>query len=165
MTAIYDILKKYAENFDPNKSQNVAMFGGTGLGKTHLSSAVASVVIEKGNDVYYTGAMNMFADFEKKRFGGASSYESTGDTDQYFTCDLLIIDDLGAEMINQFTISCLYNVLNSRLNHKKPTILSSNMSKEDFKKKYCDRIASRVFGEYVILPFIGQDIREINLKK
>ena len=165
MRTIYDVMKKYAYEFDVKKSGNLALFGDTGLGKTHLSSAVAGVVIEKGNDVYYTGAMNMFADFEKKRFGGASSYESTGDTDQYFTCDLLIIDDLGAEMINQFTISCLYNVLNSRLNHKKPTILSSNLSQDDFRKKYWDRITSRVFGEFLVMPFIGLDIREINLKK
>ena len=68
-------------------------------------------------------------------------------------------------MINQFTISCLYNVLNSRLNHKKPTILSSNLSQDDFRKKYWDRITSRVFGEFLVMPFIGQDIREINLKK
>ena len=107
----------------------------------------------------------MFADFEQKRFGTSVSSDVTGDIQQYFTCDLLIIDDLGTEVINQFTVSCLYNIINTRLNRKKPTILSSNMSKEDFKKKYCDRIASRVFGEYVILPFIGQDIREINLKK
>lgn len=164
MTAIYDILKKYAENFDPNKSQNVAMFGGTGLGKTHLSSAVASVVIEKGNDVYYTSAMNMFADFEERRFGTSATSEASGDVQQYFTCDLLIIDDLGAEMINQFTVSCLYNVINTRLNRKKPIMLSSNLARDDFKKKYWDRIASRVFGEFVILPFVGSDIRELKVK-
>lgn len=165
MNTIYNYLKEYARDFEASRSESLGFFGGTGLGKTHLSSAVASAVIEKGNDVYYTSAMNMFADFEQKRFGTSVSSDVTGDIQQYFTCDLLIIDDLGTEVINQFTVSCLYNIINTRLNRKKPTILSSNMSKEDFKKKYCDRIASRVFGEYVILPFIGQDIREINLKK
>lgn len=165
MNTIYNYLKNYAKEFDVSKSENLAFFGGTGLGKTHLSSAVAGVIIEKGNDVYYTGAMNMFADFEQKRFGTSTSSDATGDVQQYFSCDLLIIDDLGAEVINQFTVSCLYNIINTRLNRKKPTILSSNLSQEDFKKKYWDRIASRVFGEYVILPFVGKDIREINLKR
>ncbi len=164
MSLIYGVLKKYAENYDASKSNSIALFGGTGLGKTHLSSAVAGVVIEKGNDVYYTSAMNMFADFEQKRFGTSTSYDVSGDIQQYFTCDLLIIDDLGVETINQFTISCLYNVINTRLNRKKQTILSSNFSKEEFKQKYWDRIASRVLGEYVNLPFIGNDIRQMKKK-
>ena len=92
MKAIYDILKAYAESFDPKTSGNIAMIGGTGLGKTHLSSAIAGVVIEKGNDVYYTSSTNMFADFEEKRFGSSAAYDTTGDVSQYFTCDLLIID-------------------------------------------------------------------------
>ncbi len=164
MKAIYDILKRYAEDFDPSRSQSLALFGGTGLGKTHLSSAIAGEVIERGNDVYYTSAANMFSDFEQRRFGTSASFDASGDVQQYFTCDLLIIDDLGSEMINQFTVSCLYNVVNTRLNRKKPTMLSSNFTQEEFKKKYWDRIASRIFGEYVILPFVGKDIREMKVK-
>jgi len=164
MTTIYNFLKSYAENFEASKAGNLALFGGTGLGKTHLSSAVAGAVIEKGNDVYYISAANLFADFEEKRFGSSSSYESTGEIDQYFTCDLLIIDDLGSEMINQFTVSCLYNVINSRLNHKKPTMISSNLTQDEFRKKYWDRISSRVFGEYLVLPFVGSDIRQKKIK-
>ena len=163
MAAILEILKKYAENFDPATSGNIAMFGGTGLGKTHLSSAVAGVIIEKGNDVYYTSANNMFADFEEKRFGSSAAYDVTGDVSQYFTCDLLIIDDLGAEISNQFTVSCLYNVINTRLNHHKPTMLSTNLTQDEFKKKYWDRISSRVTGEYTVLPFCGEDIRRQKL--
>ncbi len=164
MSAIYDVVKKYAENFDVSRSGNIAMFGGTGLGKTHLSSALARTVIEKGNDVYYTSANNMFSDFEQKRFG-SSMAESSGETQQYSTCDLLIIDDLGTEMINQFTVSCLYSVINTRLNRRKPTVLSSNFTPDEFKRKYWDRIASRIFGEYKILPFMGDDIREMKVKK
>lgn len=164
MTTIYNFLRNYAENFEPAKSGNLALFGGTGLGKTHLSSAVAGTVIEKGNDVYYTSAMNLFADFEEKQFGNSASHEATGDIEQYFTCDLLIIDDLGSEMINQFTVSCLYNVINSRLNYKKPTIISSNLTQDEFRKKYWDRISSRVFGEYLVLPFVGSDIRQKKIK-
>ena len=159
-----DFLIHYADCFDPKASQSILMMGGTGLGKTHLSSALARRVIEKGNDVYYISATGLFADFEEKQFGSSSSYEATGEIDQYFTCDLLIIDDLGSEMINQFTVSCLYNVINSRLNHKKPTIISSNLTQEEFRKKYWDRISSRVFGEYLVLPFVGNDIRMQKMK-
>jgi DNA replication protein DnaC len=164
MSAIYKVLVKYAEDFQTESAGNIAMFGGTGLGKTHLSSALAGVIIEKGNDVYYTSATNMFADFEQKRFGNSISLDTTGDISQYFSSDLLIIDDLGTEVINQFTVSCLYNVLNTRLNRKKATILSTNLTQDEFRKKYWDRIASRVFGEFTVLPFCGVDIREQKLK-
>ncbi len=165
MSAIYTTLKKYADGFDPEMSGSIAMFGGTGLGKTHLSSAVAGVVIENGNDVYYTSAMNMFSDFEQKRFGASAGFDTTGDVSQYFTCDLLIIDDIGTEVANQFTVSCLYNVINTRLNRRKPTVLSTNLTQDEFRKRYWDRISSRVFGEFLVLPFLGDDIRRQKIDK
>ncbi len=155
MSAVYKRLRKYADEFDPATSGNVAMFGGTGLGKTHLSSAIAGVVIEKGYDVYYVSSVRMMSDFEQKRFGDGNGT----DTSVYFDCDLLIIDDLGVEVINQFTSSCLYEVINSRLNRHKPTIISTNLLRDDFRKRYWDRITSRVFGEYTVFPFCGDDVR------
>ncbi len=164
METILEIAKRYAEGFDASSSQSVIMLGNTGLGKTHLSSAMGGVIIEKGNDVYYTSAVDMFADFENDRFH--SSYQESGnELDKYFSCDLLIIDDLGTEMVNQFTTSCLYNVINSRLVKKKPTMINTNFTRDEMRKKYMDRITSRIFGEYLVLPFIGNDIREQKLKK
>lgn len=165
MSAIYALLSKYAENFTPETSGNIAMFGGTGLGKTHLSSAVAGKVIEKGHDVYYASALSLFADFEMRRFGNSSSASADGNINRYFDCDLLIIDDLGTEVTNQFTTSCLYDIINSRLNSKKPTIISTNLTQEEFRKRYWDRITSRVLGEYIVLPFCGTDIRSQKLRK
>ena len=133
--------------------------GGTGLGKTHLSSAVAKRVIERGYDVFYTGAVDLFSQFEYQRF--KSYYQDENETVQrYFDCDLLIIDDLGTELINQFSVSTLYNLINSRISRKKPVIVSTNLSKNDIMQKYTDRITSRMFGEYIILPFVGEDIRK-----
>ncbi len=159
-----DFLKEYAESFDSKASQSILMMGGTGLGKTHLSSAVARKVIEKGNDVFYTGAIDLFSQFEIQRFKSYNN-EPNELIERYFECDLLIIDDLGTEMINQFSVSTLYNLLNDRLSRKKPTIVSTNLSQEDINKKYTDRITSRLFGEYRILAFVGMDIRKQKLLK
>lgn len=164
MSAIYRVMQKYAEEFNPEKSGNVAMFGGTGLGKTHLSSAVAGRVIQKGFDVYYVSALSLFSDFETKRFGNSAYSQGEGDTDRCFECDLLIIDDLGTEVTTQFTTSCLYNVINTRLNRRMPTIISTNLSQDEFRRRYWDRITSRVCGEYSILPFCGEDVRKQKLK-
>ena len=159
-----EFLKEYAKNFDAKNSQSILMMGGTGLGKTHLSSAVAYEVIEKGNDVFYTGAIDLFSQFEIQRFKSYNN-EPNELIERYFESDLLIIDDLGTEMINQFSVSTLYNLLNDRLSRKKPTIVSTNLSKDEIMKKYTDRITSRMFGEYKIVFFAGTDIRAQKLMK
>ena len=165
MKTILDIAKSYADSFEAGKSGSIIMMGNTGLGKTHLSSAVGGVIAKKGNDVYYTGAVDMLADFEKDHFGYDRSGDQVSETEKYFSCDLLIIDDLGTELINQFTTSSLYNLLNSRLVKGKATIINTNFSRDELRKKYQDRITSRFFGEYTVLPFLGTDIREKKIFK
>ena len=157
---IVEITKNYADNFEAGKSGSIIMMGNTGLGKTHLSSAMGGVIIGKGNDVYYTGAVDMLSDFEADRFSYDRSGESSAALEKYFTSDLLIIDDLGTELINQFSTSCLYNIINTRLIKKKATIINTNFTRDELRKKYQDRITSRIFGEYTVLPFLGTDIRE-----
>lgn len=160
----YQVVRNYAENFTMEKDkpmpESLLFLGGTGLGKTHLSTAVARTVIERGYDVFYNSAIGMLSDFESRRFGNGL-VESEGDnTARYTECELLIIDDLGTEVVNQFTLSCLYHVLNTRLNLQKPTIISTNLSAAELRKHYQDRIISRLMGEYRVLLFLGTDIRK-----
>ena len=156
---------EYARSFHPAKSENLAMFGGTGLGKTHLSTAIARVVIEGGWDVVYVSCVDMFADYEAQRFGNSTGTPTGADLSRYTDCDLLIIDDLGTELSNQFTTSCLYGLLNTRLNRHLPVILSTNLETDEFRKRYWDRITSRVLGNFTIMPFKGTDIRRQKLSQ
>ena len=162
MTSVLDACRQFADTFDPKASQNLLMIGGTGLGKTHLSSSIARRVIERGYDVCYTTAIDMFADFETEQFGNRVSRGEF--TDKYFDCDLLILDDLGTELTNQFTVSCLYNLLNVRINHRLPMIVNTNLDQKTFMQTYSDRITSRLFGEFIPLAFTGIDIRRQKLQ-
>ncbi len=168
MTQILSRMKQFAETFEPGKSDNLVLFGGTGLGKTHLSSAAAQTIIERGHDVFYVSAVSLFSDFEFQRFGshtGNGTGNETGiETARYYDCDLLIIDDLGTEVTNQFTTSVLYNIINTRILRRLSTVISTNLTQEDFRKRYWDRITSRVLGEYTVLPFLGRDVRAQKLK-
>ncbi len=157
--------RSYAENFSSEKAHNLLLFGATGLGKTHLSTAIAKTVIDRGFDVYYDTAQNIFADFEAERFDRAYNQgDDARATDKYFDCDLLIIDDLGTEMTNQFTVSCLYNLLNTRLNRAKSTVLNTNLTHADILRRYGERISSRLLGEYYQMPFKGSDVRMEKLR-
>ena len=155
MELYFSSLRAFAQNFSVDTYKNFLLIGGTGLGKTHLSTAVAKTVIERGYDVFYVCAIDMFSDFEQKQFGNGED-----NTRRYFDCDLLIIDDLGTELTNQFTVSCLYNVINSRINTARSTFINTNLSKKDIETKYSERITSRLFGEYYPLVFTGIDIRK-----
>ena len=171
MNHVYYTLKEYAEQFAPSGSNSpsgsLLLVGGTGLGKTHLSTAVAKTVLDAGYDVLYTTAVTMVGDFEMVRFGNsgaAGDMGITADTSRYFDCDLLIIDDLGTEVMNQFTSSCLYNVINTRLSMRRPTVISTNLMQDELRRRYWDRITSRLFGEYKILLFLGTDVRAQKVK-
>ncbi len=164
VTDNYNFCKRYAVEFNGEDTKNLLMLGNTGLGKTHLSTSIAKVVIESGYDVSYETAQNIFADFETERFG--RSYENEAkNLDMYFDCDLLIIDDLGAEMTNQFTISCLYNIINTRINRNKSTIINTNLTADELRRKYNDRITSRLLGEFYLLRFLGKDIRAQKIER
>ena len=162
---IFRKMKTYAEDFSGATEENLVLFGNTGLGKTHLSSALARIVIERGYDVFYVSSIAMISDFEYRRFGNSAGGETGTDLDRYFDCDLLIIDDLGTEINNQFTTTVLYNLINTRLNRRKPVIISTNLTQEEFRTRYWDRITSRILGEYLVLPFEGRDIRALKMKR
>lgn len=157
MTDILSFCKEYAESFDTS-SQSVFMYGQTGLGKTHLSLAIAGKVISKGYSVLYNSAQNIFTSLQKERFGKSDSngaYEA-----MVLECDLLVIDDLGAEFSTQFTNAALYNIINTRINMGLPTIISSNLNLTEIENAYSNRISSRIIGEYAMLYFTGKDIRQ-----
>lgn len=160
----FDAIKNFAENFSSAEPANLALFGGTGLGKTHLSTAAARTVIDKGYDVLYVTAVGMLSDFERERFGVGYSDTDVESLSRYYDADLLIVDDIGTEVSNQFTVSVIYNVINTRLAKKKSTVISTNLTPAELRQRYWDRIASRIFGEYTPLIFEGVDVRMQKLK-
>ena len=157
MTDILGVCKEYAESFDI-KSPSLLLQGNTGLGKTHLSLSIVGTVINKGYSVLYNSAQNFFRELHNEHFGksNTAAYEA-----MMLECDLLVIDDLGAEFITSFTTAALYNIINTRINMGLPTIISTNLTLTEIEKTYSNRISSRLIGEYMILMFDGNDIRQI----
>ena len=153
--------RRYAETFD-GKGSNLFLSGGPGLGKTFLSACIASAVSEKGWSVVYETAVNLCARYEAIRFSNRGDpEEAEQDVRRYLQCDLLILDDLGMERENAFTVSVIYEVINARLRSGKSTVISSNLSVEEVSSRYNAQIASRLAGEYENLKFYGRDIRRL----
>ena len=79
--------------------------------------------------------------------------------DKLYSCDLLILDDLGSEFATQYTTAALFDIINSRLIAGKKTVINTNLSIAELTKKYGERVVSRLYGHYRVLNFIGSDIR------
>lgn len=155
----FDYCRAYAENFT-GKSDGILMSGATGLGKTHLSLAIAARVLEKGYSVIYGSSPELLRIMEREYFG-----KSDKDTMAALTgCDLLILDDLGAEMEKPLYESLLYEIINARVSRGLPMIVSTNYSTTDLQKHYPDKICSRLLS-FHLMPFFGTDIRRILKKK
>lgn len=157
MRDVYNRCVKYAENFDTD-SVSLYFCGRTGLGKTHLSLAIANEAIKKGYNVVYGSVITFLNKLEREKFGRADSFETE---DILIGADLLILDDLGAEFSSAVAMSSLYNVINSRIARGVPTIISSNLSFDDLETRYPESIVSRIIGTFVAVVFTGNDIRQL----
>lgn len=161
MEEIFTFCKDYAENFSLN-SPSLLFIGGTGLGKTHLSSAIAGKVIERAFDVVYESAPAVAAIFEKERF---ESEEDAEGTRRILDAELLILDDLGTEPSSRTTNSAIYRLINYRVLVKGlPTIISTNLSYKQLEKEYDSAVLSRLLGEFQVKLFQGEDVRMAKLK-
>ncbi|MBQ7040293.1 MAG: ATP-binding protein [Clostridia bacterium] len=159
MQAVLKHCIKFAESFEQKNGENLYMYGSPGLGKTHLSGCIAKAVIDKGYSVFYQPAYKIFRIFEDYKFNSENKQLNKAHIDRIMNTDLLIIDDLGAEMSTSFTAEVLFDLINTRINSKQSTIISTNLDFPELETIYSERISSRIFGSYTLLEFNGDDLR------
>ena len=147
----------FLERF-PNH-ENILFQGSTGVGKTFLSHCIAKEIIDQGYTCVYTTAFQLFDYLAKHTFQRQKEETTERSLNMIFQCDLLIIDDLGTEMINKFVVSQLFHCLNERLIQEKSTIISTNLSVKEFRDIYSERIFSRIIEHYSWHKIYGDDIR------
>ncbi len=161
MSMVLGFCRRYAREFSEN-SRSLLFQGGPGLGKTHLSLAIAKAAIDSGHGVIYVSAPAILHKIEREHF----SNKTDNETEQTITeCDLLILDDLGTEFTTNFTVSALYNIINTRMITSKPTIISTNLTISDLQEKYNIRMISRIIGMLDRVEFVGTDIRQLKKMK
>lgn len=159
MSNILSKTKSFVETFD-KQGGNLLFYGETGVGKTFLSSCIAKALMDTHHTVLYQSAIHLFEDICGDVIMKKGQNPGSKEIYNYlYSCDLLIIDDLGTEFTNSFVISQLYDILNTRMRANKSTVISTNLKLHDLTETYTDRISTRIFASYTAFSFYGDNVR------
>ena len=150
--------RKFIQTFDTSFS-NLFFYGDTGVGKTFLSHCIAKELIDSAHSVIYFSAFDLFDQLAKSAFSRSDQGADPMPEEYLCDCDLLIIDDLGTELTNAFVSSQLFLCINERITRRKSTLISTNLSLEQFSDTYSERVFSRISSSYTMVKLIGNDIR------
>ncbi|MEE1314650.1 MAG: ATP-binding protein [Faecalimonas sp.] len=156
MQAAYRKAQNFVDSFSTD-FQNLFLYGDTGVGKTFLSNCIAKALMDKTFSVVYFTAQTFFDTLAKGKFEKDDTAELMAE--HFLDCDLLIIDDLGTESPNSFTVAQFFFYLNERILREKSTIISTNLSLEALVEIYSERTFSRITSNYTMLKLTGDDIR------
>lgn len=157
---IYDTCRAFVAQF--GKPGNSLLFTGRpGVGKTFMSTCVARELLTAGYSVIYETAYKIFSLLDDYKFKRAGDPELLRlQIDKLYECDLLILDDLGAEFKTSYTSAALFDVINTRMVAGRKCIVSTNLSLQELSQAYSERVVSRIIGNYTVLQFLGDDIRQ-----
>ena len=156
---VLSAVRAFIKNFS-TESGNLLLYGNTGVGKTFLTNCIAKELLDKSYTVVYLTSVKLFDILETNKFDKEiSRTEKEASLSYILASDLLIIDDLGTELNNSFTSSQLYHCIDTRLTRHCSTILSTNLSFDDLREHYSERIFSRITSNYTLLKITGDDIR------
>lgn len=150
----------FINNFDTDY-QNLFIYGTVGTGKSFLSICIADELLKKGHSVIYFSSTGLFELLGEVTFNRDSRQDLQNVFGELLECELLIIDDMGTEMVNNFVLSKLFSLLNERDLRKKSTVITTNFALDQLQNTYSDRIFSRVTGNYKLLKISGPDIRRL----
>jgi len=158
MQKVLKLCREYTDQFKEEKG-NILFLGNTGVGKTFLCNCIAGELLDKFYAVIYLTANELFECISKVRIDKTEDLSLKELYGYIFGCDLLIIDDLGTEMTNTWTASQFFSLINARLNDRKATVISTNLSMKSLRDIYSERVTSRITSGYSVIPLYGEDIR------
>lgn len=150
--------KDFIHNFNLDY-HNLFFYGTVGTGKSFLSGCIAKELMDSGYSVIYFSSVSLFERLAQSSFSYYTKEEIDNLQNDLYSCDLLIIDDLGTELTNNFSSSQFFSCLNERILRKKSIIISTNLSLQELRDRYSDRIFSRITSNFDLCKITGPDIR------
>lgn len=156
MMEVKGLCERWADSWPQPQPRDVVLSGKAGLGKTFLLHCMANRLLERGARVLLISAYSFLETARR------SYFENDGRMEEILETEVLLLDDLGSEPLMQnITIEQLFYLINERQNRNRPTVISTNLNRDELKKRYTERIASRLTdrSHVLFLPLEGRDIR------
>lgn len=159
--AIRKVAENFVERFDESKIKSLFFYGKVGLGKSFMCSCIAKALFDKGKTVLYF-TMNELVDMMQLYSFNREVFFERYTMEDYFAlerADLLILDDLGAELTNSFVKTALFNIINARMINGKKMVISTNLTPDEVMERYDERISSRLMEYMDFYRFFGENKR------
>jgi len=147
--------RKYAEAFDSQSRQgrSLVLAGGPGTGKTHLATAIGQHVIREFQAAVMFDTVSHALRRIKDTYRRDSEQTETEVIGTMVACDLLILDEIGAQTGSEHEKQLMFEILNERYQYMKSTILISNLNAAELETFLGQRVMDRYRECGVILAF------------
>lgn len=138
------ICREYAENFPRHlrTGSSLILSGMPGTGKSHLAGAVLQSILPAHIGVYVT-LMDLIRTL-RDTWRRDSEVSETQMLARFQAIPLLVIDEIGVQYGTDGERSILFDVLDRRYREMRPSILMTNLGKEEFRAAIGDRVFDRL---------------------
>ena len=119
----FEAMKQYAEDFNRETETGFCIYGKAGNGKSHLAAALVNRVIERGYTAVFIEVPDLFSQI-KATYSGEGSEDSI--LRSLSSCNLLVLDDAGAERPSEWVQEKFFQIINSRYKNRLPIVITTN---------------------------------------
>lgn len=139
----YKIAVKYVKTFKEWNGESLLLWGEPGNGKTHLAAAIVNELSKKGYIVVFQSVPELLQRI-RSTFNSENKENETQIMRALLECDLLILDDIGAEKTTEWVEEKLFNIIDGRYRKELPTLYTSNLEPKELKNQVGKRSYDRM---------------------